>query len=421
MAEADISPRDSSSEDLEVDPTPELVIINSSSNYKVGQKVTLELRHLMPQQQVELNVTPDGVDIEYTTNLMGPTEGKRYILVPRKYGGYKVTVDIKEPAEDDDANRSINAVFIHVIPMGELKLRVTGLPQQVQLPRDVLVDKSDLIVADGIRRRVIRVSMVQESEQEEYMVPSENFSPIGLAMKRDTTSEENNELYVTDLTNACVHVFHGPHKLLESFGKNVLKRPTGIAIDDDGFIFVADHEAKRIFQFSPDYELIKDDTPHLLSGPQLMTIHKTVSSFGAESSTLLVANRTESKVSLFNIQQPTQGEPYKKLVHITDLKIDIDALSFKFVMPFSVACDLDGHIFIAGQVMTQNGERKGFIWFKDKNSSLFGGSKMIDWSFGGGLRNPGGMRIVEEVDGRYLYITDMRGKNANNCINKYLL
>ena len=59
---------------------------------------------------------------------------------------------------------------------------------------------------------------------------------------------------VTEWANHCVSVFHTSGKCVGSFGKrgsgkDGLKYPRGIAVDQDGFVFVCDLDNSRIQVF----------------------------------------------------------------------------------------------------------------------------------------------------------------------------
>ncbi|KAJ8035556.1 hypothetical protein HOLleu_19270 [Holothuria leucospilota] len=381
--------------------------------YRIGEKVKLSIINTPPDEVLADNQilsNPTGLEI---TRPDQPADDRtqHFTIKPKEYGSFKVVVESLPDCAP---------VFINVCPLAKLERRVTGSPA-VQLPRDLIIcNDGGFIVSDGVQKQIIRIN--RDGSQELFQIPKNiqhPFSPIGLALKQDVTSEDNNELYVTDLNNACVHVYHGL-KHLESFGALSLKKPTGIAIDDDGFIFIADYEEKKIFQFNPNYEPVEGyDRPYSLEGPQLMTTDKPAASGATGTVSLLVADRRGSKISIFTIERGTEANG-KILTWVHDISMGICPGQ---VLPFSVACDENNHIFVGGQLQEENGEKTaGFIWFIDCNSLRFGGHKMEDWRFGDGMRNPGGMRIVSGDDGSsYLYVTDMRGKNAKSCINKFLL
>lgn len=380
--------------------------------YRIGEEVRLSIIKIPPDVVIadsQIMSNPTGLEITVPEQLVDD-QTQHFTIKPTKYGSFKVMVE---------SLPNCAPVFINVCPLAKLERRVTGSPA-VQLPRDLIIcNDGGFIVSDGVQKQIIRIN--RDGSQELFQTPKNiqhPFSPIGLALKQDVTLEDNNEVYVTDLNNACVHVYHGL-QYLESFGVQSLQKPTGIAIDDDGFIFIADYEEKKIFQFTPNYEPVEGyDMPNSLEGPQLMTIDKPAALGVTGTASLLVADRRGSKISVFTIQRGTEANS-KLLTWVHDISMGTCPGQ---VLPFSVACDESNHIFVGGQLQDEKGEKTGFIWFIDCNSHRFGGHRMEDWIFGDGMRNPGGMRIVSGDNGNsYLYVTDMRGKNAKSCINKFLL
>ena len=51
-------------------------------------------------------------------------------------------------------------------------------------------------------------------------------------------------LYITDEMNNRVSVFRTSGQFVTTFGEDYLQGPDGLAIDEDGFVYVASHENK---------------------------------------------------------------------------------------------------------------------------------------------------------------------------------
>ncbi len=85
--------------------------------------------------------------------------------------------------------------------------------------------------------------------------PGEFSKPTNVAV------DEDGNLYVTDTWNDRVEVFDPDGKFIRTFGKNGdgpgrFARPKGIAIDSDGHIWVADAVQNRLQCFTPDGQLL---------------------------------------------------------------------------------------------------------------------------------------------------------------------
>lgn len=69
--------------------------------------------------------------------------------------------------------------------------------------------------------------------------------------------DSKDRLYVTDGKDSKVMIFDLSGKLLKTFGKGKIYYPQGIAVSDDGRIFVAEALMARISIFSPEGEFLK--------------------------------------------------------------------------------------------------------------------------------------------------------------------
>ncbi len=82
--------------------------------------------------------------------------------------------------------------------------------------------------------------------------PDSLVKPYGVAVAED------GRLYVTDTASRRVFVFDGERKALSFIGERgsgALSKPTGIAVDPKGRIFVADATLNRVFGYAPDGSL----------------------------------------------------------------------------------------------------------------------------------------------------------------------
>ena len=67
-------------------------------------------------------------------------------------------------------------------------------------------------------------------------VPGELHKPVNIKVKGQL-------LYLTEEMNNRVSVFHTSGQFVTTFGENYLQEPEGLAIDEDGFVYVTSHES----------------------------------------------------------------------------------------------------------------------------------------------------------------------------------
>jgi len=88
--------------------------------------------------------------------------------------------------------------------------------------------------------------------------------PVSLATNRDGL------IFVADAGSGFVHKFDWNGQPLASFNHPRMQRPSGIAVDDGGAVYVADYSANRVFIFYPDGRLLREirgSARLALSGP----------------------------------------------------------------------------------------------------------------------------------------------------------
>jgi len=85
--------------------------------------------------------------------------------------------------------------------------------------------------------------------------------PGNFSKPTNVAVDQEGNLYVTDTLNDRVEVFDADGNFLRAFGKNgdgagEFARPKGIAIDNDGHVWVADAMLNRIQVFTPDGQIL---------------------------------------------------------------------------------------------------------------------------------------------------------------------
>ncbi len=65
------------------------------------------------------------------------------------------------------------------------------------------------------------------------------------------------ELYIADTGNKRIVVYSLDDGTIAIFGEGVLKKPTGISVDGDGYVYVADYGAEQVVVFAPDRSIAR--------------------------------------------------------------------------------------------------------------------------------------------------------------------
>lgn len=160
------------------------------------------------------------------------------------------------------ADSKVHAVFIFDTETKDLQLIKNGVEARFELITGLAIDDSDrLFVADSEMRRVMVFDPkhVVESSISEGLA-----SPAGLAI-----DNENRFLYVADaeLDQVLVYDADPPHKLLRRIGTTGkahtlttpgdFSKPTNVAVDKDGMVFVSDTFNDRVEVFDADGKFIR--------------------------------------------------------------------------------------------------------------------------------------------------------------------
>lgn len=116
------------------------------------------------------------------------------------------------------------------------------------------VELDQVLVYDADSLKLIR-KMGTTGHKHELTTPGDFSKPTGLAVDRD------GNLYVADTWNNRIEIFDADGKLISTFGKSGdgpadFSRPKGLAIDSDGHIWVADGMQDRIKVFTREGQLL---------------------------------------------------------------------------------------------------------------------------------------------------------------------
>ncbi len=160
------------------------------------------------------------------------------------------------------ADSKVHAVFIFDTETKDLELIKNGVQARFGLITGLAIDDSDrLFVSDSEMRRVLVFDPkhIVESSISEGMA-----SPAGLAI-----DNENRFLYVADpeLDQVLVYDADPPHKLLRKLGTpgkahtlttpGDFSKPTNVAVDKEGLVYVSDTLNDRIEIFDADGNFVR--------------------------------------------------------------------------------------------------------------------------------------------------------------------
>jgi len=115
------------------------------------------------------------------------------------------------------------------------------------------VARDQVLVYDADSLKLLR-KMGTTGKNHELTTPGDFAKPTGLAV------DAEGNLYVCDTLNDRIEVFDADGKFITTYGKNgdgpgYFARPKGIAIDGDGHIWVADGMEDRVQVFTSDWRL----------------------------------------------------------------------------------------------------------------------------------------------------------------------
>lgn len=180
------------------------------------------------------------------------------------------------------ADSKVRAIFIVNVETGEYSMIKNGTDARFEWLVGLAIDDSDrLFAADSGKRRV---NVFDKNHRLEGTISEGLVAPGGIAI-----DNENRFLYVTDAEQDLVLVYDAdpPYKLIRKLGKPGTKhtstaqgefaKPVGVAVDQDGNVFVSDTWNNRIQVFDADGAFIRafgeaGDGPGYFARPKGLTI-----------------------------------------------------------------------------------------------------------------------------------------------------
>ncbi|MBZ5655137.1 MAG: SMP-30/gluconolactonase/LRE family protein [Acidobacteriia bacterium] len=182
------------------------------------------------------------------------------------------------------ADTKVHAVFIFNTETKDLELIKNGMHARFALITGLVIDDSDrLFVSDSEMRHVL---VFDPQHRVESSISEGMASPAGLAI-----DNENRFLYVADpeLDQVLVYDADPPHKLLRKLGTagkahalttpGDFAKPTNVAVDKDGNLYVSDTFNDRVESFDADGNFIRTfgkagDGPGYFARPKGIAVDK---------------------------------------------------------------------------------------------------------------------------------------------------
>ena len=183
---------------------------------------------------------------------------KLYFQLVRPYG-----IGVDSQSRVYIADEKVLAVFIYNLENGKVELIKNGEHARFKLITGLTLDDADtLFVSDSELRHVL---VFDKNHRAQASISEGMGSPAGLAV-----DNENRFLYVADsqLDQVLVYDADPPYKLLRTIGKPSGKhdlttpgdfsRPTNVAVDKDGNVYVTDTFNNRIEIFDAEGHFIRE-------------------------------------------------------------------------------------------------------------------------------------------------------------------
>jgi len=159
-------------------------------------------------------------------------------------------------------DEKVLAVFIYNFETSQVEMIKNGEQARFKMPTGLALDDGDqLFISDSLMRHVL---VFDRQHKAQASISDGMASPAGMAV-----DNENRFLYVcdTELDQVLVYDADPPYKLLRKIGKGGSKhelttpgdfsRPTNVAVDGDGNIYVTDTFNNRVEIFDADGNFIR--------------------------------------------------------------------------------------------------------------------------------------------------------------------
>lgn len=260
---------------------------------------------------------PSGVAISSTGDLFfSDTGNHRLVKLDRNlkavedYGGYGAAIGKFQNPEDLYVDRGLN---LYVVDVGNR--RIVQLDANLNYTDDFRVeDDPEEIISNPGKLSGIEISSIGEIIVSDYdnsrLIRMDNFkrfsryigdfgygegallSPLGLARDR------KDRIFVADAGNGRVAIFDDYGNYMRQLGQGILKRPSAVAVDDYGVVWVGDQELDIIYAFSLDGSLLFQEGS---SGRAEMQFDAIAGLAISPEGRLVVADAGNDRLMIYNV------------------------------------------------------------------------------------------------------------------------
>ncbi len=348
----------------------------SSTSPKTQQEVeiSISLPHNASSDDVTAHIQSPGKkirDLKFEEIKHGKCKAS---FIPEFVGRYEIVVNY---CHKPCANSPMSLL---VAPRGELKEKITGGPK-FNNPHDIAEFGTEFIVSNKGNHEVIvtdRSGFLKNKFIKPTLSSSQAFEPFAIAVRNDN-------IVISDVENQRVLLYNKDFVPVKQIGTEFLKRPTGVVIDEDNKIFVADTMLCCIRVFDMSDHLIKTigwegTKPGELMKPWFIDINSRRQ--------LVVADCQNFRIQIFNSITGEVVHCFKVVFEESDMVVR------------GLAVDKHDIIYVTAMTNTMRPRKKvecALAYTMD--GELIG-------RFGGNFSWPRGIRIMEENNEMLAYLVD---------------
>ena len=307
-------------------------------------------------------------------------------FVPKYVGTYNLDVRYR------GTQCANSPAMILVAPRGELKETIVGRPK-FDKPHDIVEFGDGFVITNKGNHEVIitdQAGNVLNKFIQPSLSKSQSFEPFAVNVHNET-------ILVSDLDNGRVIVYDKDGKgFKEIGGEHQLYRPTGVTVDDEGKIYVADDQLGSVRVFDKDNNLIRTigwegSNPGELNKPWFIALNS--------KRQLVVADCQNCRIQIFN---SITGE----LVNCFKVQLDGRDMNVR-----GLTLDKNDVIYITAIT------KKRVPFKKVECAMVYTAMGDFIGEFGSGFFFPRGIRVMEKGGEMLAYIVD----GAHDRIAVYVL
>lgn len=365
----------------------------ASATSKVEFKISTSTPKTQEEVEISVSLPPDAKPDDFAAHIQRPGNAVEDLkfeaagedictakFVPKFVGRYELTVNYS-------SNPCSNSpMTLLVAPRGELKEKITGRPK-LNNPHDIAEFGNDFIICNKGNHEVTvtdRFGLLKNKFLQPTLSKSQTFEPYAVAIR-------NEIIIVSDLENQRVIRYNKDWVPIKQIGVEFLKRPTGVAIDEDNKIYVADNQLNCIRVFDLDDNLVKNigwegSKPGELMKPWYIALNS--------KRQLVVADCHNCRIQIFNSITGEVNHCFKVVYEQKEM----------FVR--GVAVDKNDIIYVTAVTNIQRPRKKVECALAYTMDGEFIGG------FGGNFSFPRGIRIMDEDGELVAYVVD----GGHQCI-----